>query len=100
MADVVIVEFCGEPLALSREQFEAARMLARSLIATPAEAVRADAADRLVDAEALATLTSLPQSWLEEQARRETIPSLQLGKYRRFHVADALTAIRKLGRTG
>ncbi len=48
-------------------------------------------------AQALATPTSLPASWLEEQGRRGAVPSLGLGKYVRFNVAEALAAIRKLG---
>jgi hypothetical protein len=98
MTEIVVLEFCGEPLALTREQMDEARLRARELLPAP-KPDAASSAEQLVDAAALAALTSLPQSWLEEQARRETIPSLQLGKYRRFHVADALAAIRKLGRT-
>lgn len=97
MAEVVLIEFCGEPLALTRDQLDEARLRARKLLPVVQEPAGAPA-DRLVDAETLAALTSLPQSWLEEQARRERIPSLQLGKYRRFDLSVALEAIRRLGR--
>lgn len=99
MTELVIIEFCGEPLALSREQFDDARARAKALRPSAPPSPSPEPAERLVDAVTLAKLTSLPQSWLEEQARRGSVPSLQLGKYRRFHVADALAAIRKLGRT-
>lgn len=98
MTSVVVIEFCGEPLALTREQLDEARARARELLPPAHEAI-ASPGEQLVDAKALAALTSLPASWLEEQARRGTVPSLQCGKYRRFHVGDAIAAIRKLGRT-
>jgi len=97
MTDIVVLEFCGEPLALTREQLDEARDRAREMLPAPQEAI-APSPEQLVDAKALAALTSLPASWLEEQARRGTVPSLQLGKYRRFNVAESLAAIRKLGR--
>lgn len=97
MADVVLLEFCGEPLALTREQLEEARTRARELLPAPAVPA-AVPAEQMVDAARLAELTGVPQSWLEEQARRGRLPSLQLGKYRRFQVAESLAALRKLGR--
>jgi hypothetical protein len=97
VSDHVIIEFCGEPLAFTRSQLDEARVQARELLPVMQTAIVAPPA-QLVDAEALSVLTSLPKSWLEEQARRERIPSLQLGKYRRFNVTEALAAIRKLGR--
>jgi hypothetical protein len=98
VADLVVIEFLGEALALTRQELEGARMRAQALLPPPAASNVAESPERLVDAEALAGLTSLPQSWLEEQARGGAIPSLQLGKYRRFQVAETLAAIRKLGR--
>lgn len=96
--DVVVLEFCGQPVAFTREQLEEARTRARGLLPARQEPAGATTAE-LVDAEALAALTSLPQSWLEDQARRGSLPSLQLGKYRRFEVAAVIPALRKLGRT-
>ena len=97
MAEVVLLEFCGEPLALTREQLGEARARARELLPATQPAAL-PSVEQMVDAKALAVLTSLPQSWLEEQARRGTVPSLALGKYRRFQVSEAIAAIRKLGR--
>jgi hypothetical protein len=98
MADVVLLEFCGEPLALTRDQLEEARCRARELLPAT-ESSQAGPAERMVDAARLAELVGVPASWLEEQARRGRLPSLQLGKYRRFHVAEAIAALRKIGRT-
>lgn len=97
MTDVVLLEFCGEALAFTREQVEEARERARELLPTSGT-VFADQSDKLVDAKTLAELATVPQSWLEDQARRGRLPSLQLGKYRRFHVGEALTALKRLGR--
>jgi hypothetical protein len=97
MSEVVLIEFCGEAFALTREQLDEARLRARELL-PPAQAPASKPVEQIVDAAALAVLTSLPQSWLEEQGRRGTVPCLSLGKYRRFVVADAIAAIRKLGR--
>src|SRR5262245_32674808 len=97
MTDVVLVEFCGEPLALTREQLDEARTRARALLPA-AETGAALPADQMVDAAKLAELVSLPQSWLEDQARRGRLPSLLLGKYRRFHVTEAIAALKRLGK--
>ena len=97
MISVVLLEFCGEPLALTQDQLEEARCRARELLPRSQEAL-AKPADQMVDAKTLAAMVSLPQSWIEDQARRRMLPSLSLGKYRRFHVGEAVAAIRKLGR--
>lgn len=99
MTDLVIIAFLGEPLALSREQVDEARLRARSLFpANIQSSVAAAHVPTLIDSERLAEMTSLPQTWLEEQARRGTIPSLELGKYRRFELPEALAALRNIGR--
>ncbi len=49
----------------------------------------------LVDAKALAQLLSLPVSWVYAKAEKGEIPSVKIGKYRRFNLADVLTALRE-----
>jgi hypothetical protein len=97
MSEVVLIEFCGEAFALTREQLDEARLRARELL-PPAQAPATQSTEQMVDAARLAELVGVPQSWLEEQARRGRLPSLQLGKYRRFYLAEAIAALRKLGR--
>jgi hypothetical protein len=99
MAEVILMLVPGlDPLALTREQLEEAHCRARELL--PASQTPASApTERLVDAAALAAVTALPQSWLEDQARRGRLPSLRLGKYVRFEVAETLAALRRLGRS-
>jgi excisionase family DNA binding protein len=40
--------------------------------------------ERLLDANEVATLLSVPASWVREQTRTGTIPHLRLGRYVRF----------------
>jgi hypothetical protein len=97
VAELVLFEFCGEPLAFTREQLEDARIRAQEIM--PAvDWLAAAPAQQFVDAVSLAAVVGLPQSWLEEQARRGRLPSLQLGKYRRFELSEAIAALRKLGK--
>lgn len=50
----------------------------------------------LVDASKLGELTSTSASWWEAAARESDCPSLFVGKYRRFSVADCLSWLTKV----
>jgi excisionase family DNA binding protein len=54
--------------------------------------------DRLVDAQAVADRLGVPKSWVLESARRDAIPTVQLGRYVRFDLGgvDAWLADCKL----
>jgi excisionase family DNA binding protein len=45
---------------------------------------------RLLDAEQAADLLGLHKSWVMEQARRDAIPHVRLGRYVRFSESDLL----------
>jgi excisionase family DNA binding protein len=40
--------------------------------------------DRLLDAEAVAEMLGVPKTWIYEQSRKGLIPTVSLGRYRRF----------------
>jgi excisionase family DNA binding protein len=42
---------------------------------------------RLVDAASVAEHLGVPMSWVREQTRNGTIPSISLGRYRRYDLA-------------
>jgi excisionase family DNA binding protein len=45
---------------------------------------RCAVADRLLDAEAVAEMLGVPKTWIYEQSRKGLIPTVSLGRYRRF----------------
>ena len=46
--------------------------------------------DRLLTAREVAQLLSVPESWVREATRQNTLPHLRLGRYRRYLKADIL----------
>src|SRR4030065_533749 len=93
MADEhVLIQFRDEFLALSPEQFHEALERGRTLMTTHAKSDTCHVDDRIVDAAGAAAITSVPESWFEERARRGDIPHLRFGKYVRFRIADVLEA--------
>jgi excisionase family DNA binding protein len=44
--------------------------------------------DRLLEASDVAEILGVPKSWVEEHARQGDLPSVQLGRYRRYTRAD------------
>ena len=95
MNETIVLEFCGEPLALTREQFDEATFRGREL-RPPAPVSTAQPSDQVVDSATLAAMLSVRKSWIEAQARYGTLPCLRLGRYRRFHVGESIAALRKL----
>jgi excisionase family DNA binding protein len=60
----------------------------------------ADVRDELLTADQLASLLQLPRSTIEDYARRGLLPSLKLGRHRRFVRFDVLDALDRLRREG
>ncbi len=58
----------------------------------------ADVRDELLTAEQLAGLLQLRRSTIEDYARRGLLPSLKLGRHRRFIRSDVLDALDELRR--
>ena len=56
--------------------------------------------DELVTAEQLAALLRVRKSTVEDYARRGLLPSLKLGRHRRFIRSDVIDAINKLSHGG
>ncbi len=56
--------------------------------------------DELLTAEQLAALLRVRKSTVEDYARRGLLPSLKLGRHRRFIRSDVIDAIDKLSRGG
>jgi len=58
----------------------------------------------LTDEEALLTVPELaqalrvPPSWVYDKTRKNTIPHLKVGKYRRFKISEVLAYLEKQGR--
>lgn len=55
-----------------------------------------DALDEILTAQQLAGLLAMPASTIEDYARRGVLPSLKLGRHRRFVRSDVLAAIEDL----
>lgn len=59
-----------------------------------------DVRDELMTAEQLAGLLQMRRSTVEDYARRGLLPSLKLGRHRRFIRSDVLNALDALRRQG
>jgi excisionase family DNA binding protein len=49
---------------------------------------------RLETADEIAAWLHVPTSWVREQARREAVPCVRLGRYVRFHRAAVAAALK------
>ena len=87
---MILVEFAGQPLALTDEEFEAARERGLKLMASPSATD-----DVILDAAGMAAATNVPDSWWLEAARQGTVPCIKFGKYTRFSLRDAPEAAKK-----
>jgi excisionase family DNA binding protein len=70
----------------------AARLAADKPAPAPAST---DGAATLVDAAQAAATLNVPESWLRSQSRAGKLPSVRLGKYIRFDIADVKRALRE-----
>ena len=52
--------------------------------------------DSFINAEQVAELLSVPESWVREQTRRNLIPHRRLGKYRRYLPEEVLAWVETL----
>jgi excisionase family DNA binding protein len=67
---------------------------------TPASVDDTDRLEELMTAEELAALLLVRKSTVEDYARRGLLPSLKLGRHRRFVRSDVIQAIDELRRRG
>lgn len=89
---IVVIDFAGTPAAFTLGELRAAQARAADLLGTPKVehvTVTNSPTPDLIDGRELARRTNLPLSYVMEQARRGVIPSVKLGRYRRFKI-DAL----------
>ena len=84
---MILLEFAGQPLALTDEEFEAARERGLRLMPVPGSAVLDD---EILDAQGMEAQTNVPATWWLEAARQGTVPHLKIGKYTRFSLREAL----------
>lgn len=85
MTDLVFIEFCGHPLALTREEFEAARARASTLISQPVPPAAAEHVE-LADAKTAAAQLGVSRRWIEDATRQGIIPVHRLGRFLRYDV--------------
>jgi excisionase family DNA binding protein len=52
--------------------------------------------DRLVDSKEVAAELSVPRTWVEAQARAGALPSVRLGRYRRFDLDEVRAWVQSL----
>jgi|SRR5579871_67494 len=99
MPDRVIVPLPGlGHLVLDAETYRAALHEGTTVIPTGV-ASQGHAADlSLLDSEQLAAALGVPATWIEQAARENRIPSLRIGRRRRFCRAEVEAAVR-LNRT-
>ena len=56
--------------------------------------------DRLLTADEVATMLSVPVSWVRESTRSGAIPVIELGRYRRYREADVLAWMESCSKPG
>ena len=59
-----------------------------------------DALDEILKTDEVARLLLLPESTVEDYARRDILPSIMLGKHRRFIRSDVLATVERLRQAG
>ena len=94
---MILLEFGGQPLALTDEEFEAARL--RGLELMPVAVTTGNSAE-ILDAQGMQAATGIPASWWLEAARQGAVPHFKLGKYIRFSLREALEAAKGRRRRG
>ena len=87
---MILLDFAGQPLALTEGEFEMARGRGVELMAPP----RSQVDDEILDAAGMEARTGVPATWWAESARQNTVPHLKLGKYIRFSLREALEAAK------
>jgi len=92
---MIILDFAGQPLAITEEEFEAARLRGLELMASsPGDG------DEIVDAKGMEAATGVPASWWAQAARDGTVPHFKIGKYVRFSLCESLAAAKGKRRSG
>ncbi len=93
---MVLLEFAGQPLALTQTAFREALERGREMVGVtaPDPAQNGGKEDRLMTAEEMEGRTKVGASWFLEQARRGELPHVRLGKYVRFQFDEVLACSR------
>jgi hypothetical protein len=97
VAPLVLVPVGSDYLALTHDQFLAARALAQNLThATAQPQPTTNDQEPMLTAEQMQDKTGVPASWFLEQARQGQIPHYKFVKYPRFRMSElALYAARR-----
>src|SRR5688572_1083061 len=97
MTDFVPIPWGNDFLQATRAEFDA--MLARGLVAGPVGAPTAPplAGEALVDSKEMGKRLGVPAEWVEGKAKEGAIPSLMVGRYRRFNPTEVLGILRSNG---
>lgn len=97
MSDRVLVPLpSGQWLALEPEAFRQALTDGASIAASPVATAQPND-EPLMDAEQLAAVLGIPQTWIEDRARRGEIPSIRAGRWRRFSRRAVEQALARAG---
>jgi excisionase family DNA binding protein len=89
---VVAIALGTDVLAFTATEIAAARTRAIALgLASPNGSDRK--VEPLVDSQRMAEILGVPHGWVEEAARQGRIPSMVLGKYRRFTPSAVVAAL-------
>lgn len=90
----IVVPLGTDLLAFTADEIEAGRQRAREIV-MPSPISATPAPEPLLTAEALARLLDVPTSQIETLGRQGRIPSVMVGKYRRFRYSAALAALKE-----
>lgn len=85
----------GEFLALSQDQFTEARALGQRVASPSPVAADEPQEEPLLTAEQMEARTSIPATWFLEQARKDALPHVRLGKYVRFRFSEVQASAGK-----
>ncbi len=94
---MITLEFGGQVLALTDEEFEVARLRGLEMMPPGSGHTRES---EILDASGMEAATGVPATWWAQAAREGTVPYLKLGKYVRFNLRESLAAAKGKRRSG
>ena len=89
---MIIVDFAGQALAFTDEEFKSARERGRELVPSLPPA---NGTVPVVDAAGAEAATAVPATWWLEAARRGDVEHFRFGKYVRFRLREVLEAAKE-----
>lgn len=94
-SNLLVVQIPGiGPIALPVDAFLEARQEAHRLLRLQSSDAEDKARPDLLTCQEMAEVTHTPESWWAEAARNGKVPSIQIGKYRRFDREDVIQHLR------